>query len=241
MKQWQHIIYWFAMLCVFIGLVAFEEAQEHKSPLSSIDINLIQPKNQHFLTREEILQIIDIKQDSLSKMSITAINTALLEDRLQNEVFIADAEVFSTLDGKLSVQVKQKEAIARVISSQVHHYLDANGAPFPTSKNYSAQVPVLTGKTDSTAIYEAIALLTSLNANTYFTNYLAEIHTDANGHIALIPVQGRHRVLLGAPTQIEQKLKKLEAFYQNVVTTENLGSFKLINVAYKNQVVSTKY
>ena len=241
MKRVLHIALWFLGAATFVVLVAFERISEHKTRISDVQINLIQPGGQLFLADEDILQVIKNEDDSLLFRPIAAINSTLLEESLENHPFVADAEVFSTLDGLLSVQVKQKEAVARVIQSSRHFYLDAEGHPFPTTVSYSAFVPVISGTTDSIGLFNAYTTLTSVNSASYFGNYLAEIHVTAKNEIELVPRQGRHRVLLGPAEDIAAKLAKLEAFYRTVVTPQNLDTWKTLNVAYSNQLVSTKY
>lgn len=241
MKKAMHIALWILGAATFIALAAFERISEGKTRISDVQISLIQPGGQLFLAEADILQVIKNEDDSLLFRPITAINSTLLEESLENHPFVADAEVFSTLDGLLSVQVKQKEAVARVIQSSRHFYLDAEGHPFPTTVSYSAFVPVISGKIDSTGLVNAYTTLTTVNSTPYFENYLAEIHITANGEIELVPRQGRHRVLLGSAEDIATKLAKLEAFYKTVVTPQNLDTWKTLNVAYSNQLVSTKY
>lgn len=241
MKGILKILYGVLGASVFVALVAFEHLSEEKIRITDIDIMLEQPKNQLFLSKEDILQVITNEDDSLFYRPLSAINSTMLEEKLEKQPFIAEAEVFSTLDGLLSVRVKQKEAVARVIQTSRQHYIDAEGRPFPTTQGYSAFVPILTGATDSIKVHNAFATLTTFNSRPYFENYVAEIHCNTNGTLAIVPLKGRHRVILGTPADLENKLIKLEAFYRTVVTPKNLPTWKTLNVAYKDQLVSTKH
>jgi cell division protein FtsQ len=241
MNRVLNISLWFLGIAAVLLLMAFEYSAERKTRVYDIAIELQQPGKQLFVSKEDILQHLDAVDDSLRYRSISAINSTLLEESLENHPFIAEAEVFSTLDGLVSVRVKQKEAAARVISASRHYYLDAEGHPFPTTKSYSARVPVFTGNTDSTNIYQASILLNSIQHEPYFEGWLAEIHIVSDGRFELIPLAGKHRVLFGDTTNSTQKLKKLQAFYGTVVNAENLNDWKTLNVAYSNQLVSTKH
>jgi cell division protein FtsQ len=139
------------------------------------------------------------------------------------------------------VHVKQKQAVARVLAPTKHFYLDAEGHPYPTTVNFSAYVPTISGRTDSASIYHAYSVLQEIYAMPYFKNWLAEIHTTTAGNIQLIPATGNHRVLFGSAANAAEKLKMLEAFYTTVVTPENLNDWKTLNVAYQGQLVTTKY
>ncbi len=241
MNKAKKIASWVAGCMLFVLLAAFERVSENKTRIQLVEIDIIQSNNQHFINNEDIQEILDKQDDSLLFKSINAINTALLEESLENHPFVAEAEVFSTLDGLLSVQVEQKTAIARIVTPTKHYYLDAKGNPFPTTKSFSARVPVITGATDSTSVFMANALLQTIDNTTYFTNWLAEIHVTSTSQIELIPVKGKHRVIFGTAEDASEKLMKLEGFYKNVVTEENLNQWKTLNVAYNKLLVSTKY
>ncbi len=241
MKTFLLITSWVLGFAAVAFLLAFESVSESRTMVSSLNIMLNQPKNQLFLTKEDVRELLDKQDDSLLMRSVNAINTAVLEESLENHPFIADAEVFSTLDGLLSVQVEQKLATARVITTSKHYYLDAEGHRFPLTKTYSAAVPVFTGMQDSTSIANAYQLLNTINSTAYFEGWLAEIHTKQNRTLELVPVRGNHRVLFGTVADAEQKLQKLEAFYKTVVTEQNLADWKTLNVAYNKLLVSTKH
>jgi cell division protein FtsQ len=241
MRKVLHIAFWILGIAGFMFLVAFEQVSEEQTLIKTVTIELIQHDNQLFLNKQDVIELIDKQDDSLLFRSVNTINTAMLEESLENHPFIADAEVFSTLDGLLSVQVEQKLAIARVIDNNQHYYLDAEGHPFPVTKAYSATVPVFTGLQDSASLYNALQLLKTVQATNYFSSWLAEIHTTSSREIELIPVNGNHRVLFGTPELSTEKLKKLKGFYSTVVTEENLNEWKTLNVAYDKLLVSTKY
>jgi cell division protein FtsQ len=241
MNRWLNIALWLLGISALVFLLAFEYAAERDVVFRALQIDVEQPAGQLFINREDIAQHLDAVDDSLYYRSISAINSSLLEESLENHPFIASAEVFSTLDGLVSVRVKQKEATARVITASRHHYLDAEGHPFPTTRSYSARVPVFTGNTDSTNIYQASILLQKIDQEPYFDGWLAEIHIVSNGNFELIPLAGKHRVIFGDTTNSTEKLRKLKAFYRTVVNANNLNDWKTLNLAYSNQLVSTKH
>ncbi len=241
MNRILNIFLWVLGFVALAFLVGFERYAETNTRITDIAVELDQPGGQLFLNQQDVMQHLEFEDDSLRHRSISAINTTLLEESLENHPFIAGAEVFSTLDGLLSVHVKQKEAVARVISTSRHYYLDAEGHPFPTTQSYSARVPVFTGNTDSTNVYQASLLLERIHQMEYFEDWLAEIHITIDSGFELIPITGRHRVIFGDTTNATEKLHKLQAFYRTVVNPDNLNDWKTLNVAYEKQLVSTKY
>ena len=241
MKKAKKIGFWVLGVGALIFMLAFEKFSESSTLVRDIQIELYQPENQLFLNKEDIKTIVNQTDDSLLLKSINAINTTLLEESLENHPFVAEAEVFSTLDGLISVHVKQKLAFARILDQNEHYYIDAKGHPFPRSESFSAKVPVFTGTMDSTSIQHAYGLMQAIGKVPYFDQWLAEIHITNDRTFELIPVQGKHRVIFGDTTATAVKLAKLEAFYKTAVSQENLNEWKSLNVAYNDLLVSTKH
>lgn len=240
MKRVWNILFWIALATGAALLPAFEYVSENRETLADIEVELIQAPDQLFLSREDILQLIEKQQGIKLGMPLGAINTHLLEESIDNHPFINHTEIFSTLDGKLHARVKQKTAIARVIATP-HVYLDEVGNGFPTSKNYSARVPYITGKTDSANIYQAVQLIGLLMNDEFYKPWLAEVHITPENKIELVPTQGNHRIKFGTLADVEKKLTHLKAFYNNCVTEQNLQSWKTLDISYHNLLVSTKH
>src|SRR5690606_21199137 len=56
---------------------------------------------------------------------------------------IAHSEVYINVNGRLIVEVTQKKALARVMSSNGSYYLDDKANKMPLSDQFSAHVPVV--------------------------------------------------------------------------------------------------
>lgn len=240
MKQVWNIIFFSTLALGLVLLPAFEYVSESRETVANIDVKLHQPANQLFISKEDILQIIENQVGKATDAPIASINTHLLEESIDNHPFIKSAEVFSTLDGILHVRVKQKTAIARVMNTPAY-YLDEAGKAFPTSESFSAKVPFITGKIDSATVHEAFELVKLLSQDEYFSPWLAEVHINNLGKFELIPSRGRHRVILGAVDYASNKFKHLKAFYHNCVNEENLNEWKTLDISYQNMLVSTKH
>jgi cell division protein FtsQ len=51
---------------------------------------------------------------------------------------------------------------------------------------------------------------------------------------------GNHKIILGDCSDLEQKFKKLFAFYKDGLNKIGWNTYKTINLKYKNQVVCTR-
>ena len=56
----------------------------------------------------------------------------------------------------------------------------------------------------------------------------------------LVPEFGSHIIVLGDLSDLDKKLRKLNAFYQQALLEEGLNKYKTINLKFDNQVVCVK-
>ncbi|MGB1079873.1 MAG: hypothetical protein ACPGYI_00805, partial [Flavobacteriaceae bacterium] len=96
-----------------------------------------------------------IAQESVNKLlkvalsdSVSAfkrdLNLREIEQTLNQNAWVEDAQSFVFIDGGIGVLVTSKLPIVR-IEGDSSYYLDASGAPFPLSKNQSVVVPIFYG------------------------------------------------------------------------------------------------
>ena len=78
--------------------------------------------------------------------TLSSINITLLEKIINKNPFVADAEVFSTIDGKINIEVKQRRPVVRIVNfKDESFYIDDQGVFMPLSEKYTARVPVANG------------------------------------------------------------------------------------------------
>jgi len=51
---------------------------------------------------------------------------------------------------------------------------------------------------------------------------------------------GKHKIHFGKYASVDEKIKKIKAFYNKAVADNSIKEYKTINVKYRNQVVCTK-
>lgn len=232
---------WLLGIALYVTIMGFAAQKNDETVVTEVDITIVQPENQYFLTKEIVRKGIDNQLDSLEGEDIDLINTALLEESLENHPVINNAEVYFTLDGKLNVHVEQYEAIARVRANGEDLYMNQFGEPFPRSNNHSANVPMITGHIDSSHWQEAYAFLQLLDDSSWLQNNIEALQRDSSGEYTVYPKMGRHKIYWGKLESTDQKIKKLEVFYTYLTEEQTMDSVKTINVQFRDQIVSTKY
>ena len=191
-------------------------------------------------------------------MRIDLLDVAHLEKLLNNNSSIGYAEVYSTIDGVLKIELNQRNPILRVFTEYGDsYYIDENGWMMPLSDKFTSRVLVANGeiKTSFSMGYEMNVMdlkqedqrLKDLyQLASYITNYsflkaqIVQIYVKENGDLELVPRVGNQEILFGKATNIKERFDKLMIFYKQGLSKTGWNGYKRINLMYNNQVVCTK-
>ena len=227
---------------VFIAVIAFlfgfAAHRNEVKKITAVDVNFTNGDNL-FITYEMVNKLLIQNYGELKSQPKENIILRRLEQTLQSNEMIEDADVFLTVDGKIGAVIKQKTPIARVIDEGVAYYIDSKGGKMPLSSNYSARVPLLTGlkATNSDNVY---ALANLIFKDAFLLQQVIGIEVNTKNEFILRTRIGNQKIEVGSLANIDAKIKKLKAFYQKVLKDKTLDNYQTINLIYNDQVVCTK-
>jgi cell division protein FtsQ len=198
--------------------------------------------------------------DSITGELIRNIPLDQIHESVLSNGAVREASVYTTIDGRLRVEIQQKTPIARILNANGQSfYLDEQGFTMPLSDLYSADVPLFTGnltekmmdrsifelKNDTSFIRRSklddiFEITKYISSNEFWSAQVEHIYLNANQDFVIVPRVGEHRIVLGTADNLENKFKKLMAFYVDVMPVKNLNTIKTINLKYKGQVVCEK-
>ena len=153
---------------------------------------------------------------------------------------IEKCEIFSTIDGSLKTNIKQKTPIIRYVSGNTMYYLDNKGVKIPLSENFSARVPLVLGENISSAINEITGLIVFISQDDFLKKEITGIRKSKVNEYVLDVRSGDYKIHFGKYEDVNLKFKKLKAFYNKSLKDKSINQYKIINVKYHNQVVCTK-
>ncbi len=251
------------VVIAFLVSVGFASHKQSVMPCSGIFVNIHDSSGIGFVEEGDIRQIIQNKFGTLEGKSLASINISLLEKIINTYPFISDAEVFSTVDGKLNIEVKQRVPVVRIINfNNESFYIDKDGIYMPPSEKFTARVPVANGyifdkeserkvrvysdkESTDTAIHklkieQLFHIASYTNQNDFWNATVQQFYVNADGDIEMIPRVGNHTVVLGDDQFLEEKFNKLYVFYREGLSKKGWDKYSRINLKYKDQVVCTK-
>jgi cell division protein FtsQ len=236
---------------VLIGVISFTVAFTTKEVQSvrCNEIEVIYDGPQAISIGEEgIIDILKTADRAIIGKNINQINSEYLEQELRRNQTIEAAEVYKTIFGEgsrckgiLTVLVRHRVPVMRVMAGELDYFLDNNMVMIPTSTKYSADVPVATGNVKPEfASTWLVPMVNYIKNDLFWKAQIEQIYVQENGELVLIPLVGGHLIEFGKPDDFQAKLANLKAFYEDEDVRENWNEYKSISVKYKNQVIGTK-
>ena len=169
------------------------------------------------------------------------VSLSTIEKTLESSPIIASCECYKTISGHVTVEIKCRRPILRIITdSNDSYYLDEEGDIIEHIA-YAVYIPIATGHiTRAYAQKELYALAQYLQSEELWNAQIEQIHVNSQGEIELIPRVGDHIISLGRPGDYEQKFSKLQTFYEKGLNKIGWDRYSRISIDYNNQVVATK-
>lgn len=258
MKKAINITLWILVVGGIIFLYGFIQKAHQNQALKEIDVQIKNNQEFKFVDKEDILNQILGKRDTLKK--INYFNTTILEDKINSNNEVEKAQIYKTVDGKLKVDITQRTPILRVFTKNESYYIDKNGKLMLPSKKFTARLPIANGYInepftkrymyDFSNLNDSLATISILDDLYKVASYLyqsefwqaqiEQIYVNKDSDIVLIPKVGNHKIVFGGAKNIEAKFSKLMIFYVKGLNKTGWNEFSTINLKYNNQIVCTK-
>ena len=194
-----------------------------------------------FITKREVLRLLDTKKLSPIGKDMMTINTRRIEEELQQHPLIDNVECFRTLGGKVGIEVTQRLPILRIMAANgENYYVDEKGHTMPLP-NSSANVAVVTGNVDKAfACKELYEFGRFLQKHPLWQAQIQQINVTPAKELELVPRVGEHIIFLGKPGDYKQKFERLEKFYTKALNKVGWNKYSRISLEFDNQIICTK-
>lgn len=262
-KRWRMIVINSAATLGAIALftlLGFVGKKQHDTICWKLDVQVEAKDEKKYIDEKLITSIAEGSTDKIVGKPVNEIDIKAIHTKLIENSSVKEAHVYTTIDGRCVVHIQQRTPIARIFNSKGESfYLDKDGFTMALSNYYTAKVPVYTGEINESmqsqsilsSTGEANYLTGSLLDDIYrFTQFISKnefwkaqvehVHINAEGEFEIIPRVGNHRILMGEAENLEEKFRKLMAFYANTLHTRDLNLYSSINVEYDGQIVCVK-
>lgn len=230
-----------AMLMSFIGVKSSEQA--------CTDLQIIVLGDESFIEQNDILEIIQQAHGQLVGRTLETLPYQEMEELIESLPYVSDAVVSRDMDGSVSIRIKQRKAVVRVINSTgKNFYVDEDGLKIPVSLKYTPRVPVANGhiteaynealdSIHSPLVHDIFKTAQYISADSMWANQVVQLYVNEQGDIELAPRVGRQQIILGNSDGLDEKFGKLMLFYTKIVPRVGIDAYKSVNLKYKGQLV----
>lgn len=236
------------LVLVFIaGTFAFTSINSKEVKCTSIEFSFNE-KDQIKANTNELMQLIRSADSKILSKTMNKINCEEIEAEVKKHKAVRKAEVYKIISredgeykGHIVVKIKHRKPVLRVLSESGNYYLDREGNRVPVSPNYSANVMVVTGRvSEDFAREQILPFILFLEDDDFWNAQIEQLHVEQSGDVLITPLIGDHIIELGSMENYEAKLRKMRAFYDQVLIKSGWKKYRFISLKYDNQVIAKK-
>ena len=239
---------WIVAGCGSVVLLVAAVKKNDQKECTGIRVDIEGVKNHYFIDRKDVERIIAMYEgDQKVGKPIANFDLDKMENALQKNIWIKNAQIYFDNNGLLQVEIEEREPVARIFTrGGSSFYIDSTLMMLPLSDRLSARLPVFTGfpseaavlhKRDSALLKEIRAISLELQADAFLNSMIDQVDVTTQRQFEMIPKIGNQVILFGDGTDAKNKLRNLKVFYKNVITKVGWRRYSAINLQYKNQVV----
>ena len=194
-----------------------------------------------FISKREVLRLLNSKKLSPIGKNISDINIRQLEDELKQHPLIGNAECYHTPGNRIGIEITQRIPILRVMAANgEHYYIDEKGKTMPIP-NSAANVAIVTGYADKAfATKELYEFGMFLQNHPLWKAQIQQINVTPAKELELVPQVGDHIIFLGKPNNYENKFERLKTFYKKGLNEIGWNKYSRISLEFENQIICTK-
>lgn len=223
-----------------IAVTVFNSKPDHQT-CSGLELVINDSIDYGFITKREVLRMLNSKKLSPIGKKMGKINTRQLEDELRQHALIGNVECYRTSGNRIGIEITQRLPILRVMAANGEsYYIDdkAHAMPIPNS---AANVAIVTGHVDKAfATKELYELGMFLQRNELWKAQIQQINVTQSKELELVPRVGDHIIFLGKPGNYENKFNRLKTFYKKGLNEVGWNKYSRISLEFNNQIICTK-
>ena len=187
-----------------------------------------------FISKDSVNKLLTQSKLFSNEILKSNLNLEEFERIILSNEYVSSAEVSISIDGKLGVNIKEKNPVFRVLNEK--YYVDADGKKMPLSKNFSETCPMILSIVDSIDLKMFGDLGIYIKNHKFLSNHIAGL-TKSNNKL-IFNIDGfQYNLNLISDGNYVSKFKNYEAFFNTVYSSGLLDSLKSVNLDFKNQVI----
>lgn len=242
---------WISIAAGTIVLLVSAIQKKDKQHCKGVSISIKGVTNNFFVDKKDIqASIQSISDGNPVGKAIGSFNLKAIEQALQRNIWVKNVQLFFDNNEILQVAVLEREPVARIFTNNgATFYIDSSLTILPLSDKFSARLPVFTNfptdkkvliKADSTLLKDILLVGNTIQENSFFMAMIDQVDITPQRTFEMVPKFGNNIIVFGDANDVNEKFKKLELFYKEVIVKAGWNKYSVIDIQYKNQVVAKR-
>lgn len=220
-----------------LAMTAFNKPDEQNNLCTDVNINIEQEVVEGFLTPNHVKQMLVTARIYPVSQPMNQINTRQIEETLQGNELIEQAQCYKTQHGHLCIDIKQRIPVVRVMTEGADYFVDSHGEVMPQT-DYTCNLIIATGSISKSYAAKVLAPLAGLVlTDDFWKNQIEQFNVLGDGSVEIVPRVGDHIAYLGQPTGVRTKLERLRKFYRYGLSQAGWNKYSRVSVEFDNQII----
>ena len=222
--------------CLF-GIIMFSSVEKENTCKSIVvEVN----KEYDFIDEKDVNKVLKSKNIYPLNKKLNHELANKIEKELSHMTLSKNVECYVG-DSTLYVEILQRKPVYRVISGNTSYYVDSDREIMPTSRNFTANVPIVLGGIDKTQAKEEVYdLVEYIENDKYWKALFRQIYITDKKEVILISTQGVEEIHLGEISAYKEKLDILKRWYEQYPERNCDTLYSKISLKYNNLIYCTK-
>ena len=239
---------WIGLAAWFVVILGFVSGEAEEVICNRIDVVLSDTLKSGFVRAADIRALFQEEGLQLQGYPLKDINTRKLEELLEKNAYIREADVSTDISGRMEIRVEQRVPLVRIMpEGKKGFYLDTQGEVLPLSDHFIPLILLVSGhinKPDGDhgggQLEEVHHFCSYVSTHPFWSQQIVQLYVNRRGEYEMIPRVGAHQILLGSLDGWDRKLRNLELLYRQGFSAYGWNTYGTINLKYTNQVICTK-
>ena len=248
--NWKYNLIWTVITIVVIGVLFAAIQRKQNATITKVKIALLGIEG-----NRDLMSVKGVKQMfrnylgyDLEMAAIRDLDLRDLEELLEADERVKNAEVFVDKNDVLYFQIYQREPIVRVINrDKTSFYLDKEGNSIPAIKGSTIRVPLASGNIENydkkllenakqSKLKDVFTMAKYINEDDFLRALIEQIDIDQEGEITLIPKLGRMKLEFGKAEDLDDRFEKLKIMYKDGLPKLGWRKYDKLVLKYEGQV-----
>ena len=255
-KTTRHIINSISAVLLIGGLAgAFFLGSSFRTPLTctGLSVKILDSAVNKFVSRADIEKYLNKEYGDYIGKSLDSIDLCKVEKIVDARSAVFKSEAFTTPDGKLNVTVTQRTPVIRFQRSDGGFYADSEGYLFPLQSSYASRVQIVDGDIPLKAnsgykgmledhkeqewLDKVLNVVNYMESSKIWKDKIVQITVYDGGELKMVPRNGKEIFLFGQPVNIEDKFRRMEMYYSNIVPAKGAEFYSSVSVEFDGQII----